>query len=172
MASKRVHRFHDVRVMIEGQAGLEPAILVAQSVLLTGRIRHLAITGGCLCGAVRYAIDAEPAATRSCWCRTCQYLGAGNATVNVFFPSEAIAVTGALKVYRSEADSGGVVRHEFCPVCGTPVFTQSETRTHVKGVRAGTLDAPERAKPQKILWVSAAPSWAPFDPAVPRVARQ
>lgn len=132
----------------------------------------MAITGGCLCGAVRYAISAEPAATRACWCRTCQYLGAGNATVNVFFPSEAIEVKGELQAYWSDADSGGVVCHEFCPVCGTPVFTQSVTRTQVKGVRAGTLDDPERGKPQKILWTSRAPSWAPFDPAVPRVPRQ
>src|SRR5680860_386642 len=80
----------------------------------------MAMTGGCLCGAVRYSIEAEPRATRACWCRTCQYLGAGSATVNVFFPSEAIDVTGALAAYRSDADSGGVVVHEFCPVCGTP----------------------------------------------------
>jgi hypothetical protein len=90
----------------------------------------------------------------------------------VFFPSEAIAVTGEIKEYRTRADSGDTVVHGFCPVCGTPVFTQSETGSQVKGVRAGTLDDPELGKPQKILWVSEAPSWAPFDPAVPRDERQ
>jgi hypothetical protein len=103
----------------------------------------MAITGGCLCGAIRYRIEAEPRATRACWCRTCQYLGAGNATVNVFFPSEAIVVEGEIKEYASPADSGAMVAHAFCPVCGTPVFTQSETRRQVKGVRAGTLDDTE-----------------------------
>jgi hypothetical protein len=132
----------------------------------------MAITGGCLCGAVRYRIEAEPRATRACWCRTCQYLGAGNATVNVFFASEAIAVTGALKTYRSRAASGNTVAHAFCPACGTPVFTEAETGRGIKGVRAGTLDDPELGKPQKSLWVSEAPSWAPFDPAVPRDERQ
>lgn len=132
----------------------------------------MAITGGCLCGAVRYRIEAEPRATRACWCRTCQYLGAGNATVNVFFASDAIAVEGETRTYASPAASGNMVEHTFCPKCGTPVFTQSEARRQVKGVRAGTLDDPELGRPQKVLWVSEAPSWAPFDPAVPRDERQ
>lgn len=132
----------------------------------------MAVTGGCLCGAVRYSIDAEPTATRACWCRTCQFLGAGSATVNVFFPSEAFTVEGTLTDYACRADSGTVVHQEFCPTCGTPVFTQSETRRQLKGVRAGTLDDPEVGKPQKVLWVSEAPSWVLLDPAVPREERQ
>ena len=132
----------------------------------------MAVTGKCLCGAVRYSIDAAPTATRTCWCRTCQFIGAGSATVNVFFPSEAITVEGTLKGYACRADSGAIVHQEFCPTCGTPVFTQSATRTQVKGVRAGTLDDPELGKPQKVLWVSEAPSWAPLDSDVPRVERQ
>ena len=50
----------------------------------------MTITGGCRCGAVRYSIEAEPIAARHCWCRDCQYIGAGLGTVNVFFPSEAV----------------------------------------------------------------------------------
>ena len=56
----------------------------------------MTITGGCLCGAVRYTIEAEPKFIRHCWCRDCQYIGAGAGTVNVFFPTEAVKVEGAL----------------------------------------------------------------------------
>jgi len=52
------------------------------------------ITGGCLCRAVRYSISAAPIVTRTCWCRVCQYIGAGSATVNTCFPSEAVTVSG------------------------------------------------------------------------------
>jgi hypothetical protein len=44
----------------------------------------MTITGGCRCGAVRYTIEAEPLFARHCWCRDCQYIGAGPGTVNVF----------------------------------------------------------------------------------------
>ena len=50
--------------------------------------------GGCLCGAVRIAVSADPLLTRLCWCRLCQSLAAGNATVNVVFPSDKVTVEG------------------------------------------------------------------------------
>ena len=55
----------------------------------------MTITGGCRCGAVRYSIEGERLMARHCWCRDCQYIGAGSGTVNVFFPSEAVKVEGA-----------------------------------------------------------------------------
>ena len=44
-------------------------------------------TGGCRCGAVRYSLPAQHAATRVCWCRDCQYFGAGSGIVKVFSKS-------------------------------------------------------------------------------------
>ena len=118
----------------------------------------MAITGGCRCGSVRYSIDAQPVAARYCWCRDCQYIGAGSGTVNVFFPSEALTVEGRLTAYQSSAASGNAMHRQFCPKCGTPLFTQSEARQQVIGIRAGTLDDPEVGKPSKTIWISSAPS--------------
>jgi hypothetical protein len=123
----------------------------------------MTITGGCRCGAVRYSIEGEPLLARHCWCRDCQYIGAGSGTVNVFFPSDAVTVEGALRDYTNRAASGNLMHRQFCPACGTPMFTQSEARLHMIGVRAGTLDDPEIGKPQVTIWTSSAPSWAVFD---------
>ncbi len=132
----------------------------------------MTITGGCLCGAVRYRIEAEPLVVRTCWCTDCQKLAAGSATVNVVFPAEAVHLEGALRDFASTAASGNLMHRGFCPTCGTPVTTGSDARPHLLGIRAGTLDDPEIGKPQITIWTSSAPSWAPIDPSVPQEAKQ
>ncbi len=130
------------------------------------------ISGGCLCGAVRYESAEEPLITRVCWCRLCQYLGAGSGTVNVCFRSEAFTVHGTVSDYVSIADSGNVLHRRFCPACGTPMFSAAESRPHLVFVRAGTLDDPEIAHPAMTIWTSTAPSWACIADDLPRVERQ
>ena len=130
------------------------------------------IAGGCLCGSVRFRITAAPIVTRVCWCRLCQYLGAGSSTVNVCFPRESVVVEGETRDYESVADSGNVMHRRFCPKCGTPLFSEAEARPHLIFVRAGTLDDREIAKPAATIWTSAAPTWACIDERIPRVEGQ
>lgn len=130
------------------------------------------VTGGCLCGAVRYRVAAPPIITRLCWCRVCQYLAAGHATVNVCFPSDAIRIEGPLSDYRSVADSGNVMHRRFCGTCGTPMFSEAEARPHLIFVRAGTLDDASIAKPSMNIWTASAPAWACLDGKIPSVPGQ
>lgn len=130
------------------------------------------ITGGCLCKAVRYRVMAAPIVTRVCWCRLCQYLGAGSGTVNTCFPRDAVTIEGTLRDFRSIADSGNVMHRRFCPACGTPMFSEAESRPHLIFIRNGTLDDPEVAKPAVTIWTAQAPTWACIDPKLPRIERQ
>lgn len=133
----------------------------------------MTITGGCLCGAVRYTIDAEaPVASRLCWCRVCQYLAAGSASVNLIFPAESVHITGETSDYRSIADSGSVMHRGFCPACGTAITSAAETRPHLLIIRGGTLDDPELARPGGVIWTGSAPEWACIDPTLPAVEGQ
>lgn len=132
----------------------------------------MAITGGCICGAVRYRIEGEPVVTRICWCRACQFSGGGSATVNAIFKTDDVRIEGALADFVSEADSGNRMHRRFCPACGTPVTIQSDGRPHYLGVRAGTMDEPSAVKPDMICWTSEAPRWARFDESIPRYERQ
>ena len=131
------------------------------------------ILGGCLCRQLRYAIDAAaPRTVRECWCRVCQYLGAGSASVNAVFDKRAVTVTGRRAEYASEAESGARMRRTFCPDCGTPVFSEAEPRPNTIVVRVGTFDDPDLGKPTGVIWASAAPRWARLDPDLPTEARQ
>ncbi len=134
---------------------------------MQGAASEADFTGGCLCGAVRYRVAAAPVAARACWCRACQYVGAGSGTVNAIFPTAALRIEGVLAEYASLADSGSRMRRRFCPRCGTSMFANSEARPQFTGVRVGTLDDPNRIKPEATIWTSAAPPWAAFDPALP-----
>jgi hypothetical protein len=136
------------------------------------RGKTMTITGGCLCGAIRYESTVEPIITRICWCRVCQYLGAGSGTVNVCFPTASFTVKGDTRDFGSIADSGNVMHRRFCSTCGTQLFSEAEARPHLIFVRAGTLDNPEIAKPAATIWTSQAPSWACISEEIPKVDQQ
>lgn len=125
------------------------------------------ITGGCLCKAVRFEIDAEPLTVRTCWCRLCQYLGAGSATVNVTFPADKVRMTAELRYRQDVADSGNVLQRGFCPSCGTPLTSAAEARPHLLIVRVGTLDDPNQFAPEVTIWTSEAPHWAVISDEIP-----
>ena len=132
----------------------------------------MTISGGCLCRAVRYTVTSQPLATRICWCRDCQYLAAGGATVNLVFATTALSLSGPLRDYASSADSGNRMHRQFCEHCGTPVTSLSEARPHLTILRAGTLDDPELARPALTIWTDSAPSWACIDTALPSTPQQ
>lgn len=69
----------------------------------------MAHNGQCLCGQVRFTIDAEPQGARMCWCRDCQRIASGSATVNVLFDEAAVHYEGAVATFDMVADSGNRV---------------------------------------------------------------
>ena len=132
----------------------------------------MTMTGRCLCGAVRWESADPPITTRACWCRDCQYLGAGSGTVGACFRTAAFKVVGKTSDFSSVADSGNRMHRRFCPDCGTPLFSEAEARPHLIFVRAGTFDDPNLANPAMTIWTSSAPRWACIDAALPRAEKQ
>ena len=132
----------------------------------------MAIGGGCKCGAVRFKLEADPIAVRTCWCRDCQYWGSGSGTVNVLTPTEALTVTGETTDFVSKANSGSTMHRRFCPTCGTPLFSLAEPRPHITIIRGGAFDDPEIARPGGTIWAASAPSWAHIDPDLPSIPGQ
>ncbi len=133
----------------------------------------MAIAGGCLCGAVRFEIKANaPLAVRQCWCRVCQFIGAGSGTVNAVFAKDAVTVSGPTTDYVSQADSGSTMHRRFCAQCGTPLFSEAEQRPNHIVVRVGSFDDPNLATPGAIIWTRSAPAWACFDPTLPQAEGQ
>ena len=125
--------------------------------------------GGCVCGAVRYASATAPLSTVHCHCTVCQRLsGAGHATHSVI-RSDGFTVSGETANFVRTADSGRRVDHRFCPVCSGALF---HTRDGLDGftiVRTGSMDEPERARPERSIYADSAFSWDPVDPSLPSI---
>jgi len=130
------------------------------------------VTGGCLCGAVRFRFDHPPLATRACWCRDCQYLSSGNASVNAIFRTAGLTLAGETREHVSTAGSGNTMRRRFCGRCGTPLFSHASDAPDHMVVRAGALDDPGIARPGSTIWTASGPPWGLVDPALPRCEGQ
>src|SRR5690242_21262551 len=107
----------------------------------------MTVAGGCLCGAVRWQSAEPPITTRVCWCRDCQYLGAGSGTVGACFRTATFEVTGTTSDYSSVADSGNRMHRRFCPRCGTRSEEHtSELQSHVNLVCRLLLEKKKKKK--------------------------
>ena len=95
-------------------------------------------TGGCQCGAVRYALYAEPTEGSICHCRMCQ-----KAVGNLFAAFTGVRrrdfawTRGAPGIFRSS----NVVERGFCRDCGTPLSFAYAENDRIS-VTVGSLDRP------------------------------
>jgi hypothetical protein len=98
------------------------------------------ITGGCLCGRVRYAVTGEPVFSGLCHCRNCQRYTGSSFEAVIAFPTASVSVQGELKTYNDTGDSGQPVHRNFCPNCGSGIIAEADVLPGLTIVLAGTLD--------------------------------
>ena len=122
-------------------------------------------TGGCACGAIRYAATGTPVAALHCPCRHCQMRsGTGHSSYLVFAGADAVTVTGRPATWKIAGDSGNLKIHAFCPTCGTPTHLTFEADPGLAAVHAGSLDEPDRFRPALVAWGSRGLPWDRRDP--------
>lgn len=131
----------------------------------------MSMTGQCLCGNVSYKIDAEPLMTGVCHCKNCQRQAGSAFSILIAVPKPAVSVTGELKVYEDTADSGQPVYRQFCPNCGSPLFSLVPGAPDMTFVKAGTLDDTSGLKPQSNFWCDSAMNWVEIDESLPNSAK-
>jgi len=117
------------------------------------------MTGGCLCGAVRYEVAADPVYTGHCHCRSCQRSsGAGHSTY-VGVPLAALTVRGETRFYAATGGSGLQALRHFCPVCGSQLFGTAEMDPGTATLYAGSLDDPSAIRPDDAINVRSRQPW-------------
>ena len=125
------------------------------------------LSGGCLCGAVRYTVGAPPALAVNCYCTDCRRASGTAHSTHVAVPAEAFVLKGPVSFYESRADSGQMVKRHFCPDCGSPLYSTGDGGSGMVYLRASGLDDPDAVAPQVSVYVSRAPKWDRADPSLP-----
>jgi hypothetical protein len=101
------------------------------------------LTGGCQCGAVRYAVYAEPTGASVCHCRMCQKaFGNYFAPLAGVRPADFAWTRGAPGIFRSSE----IVERGFCRDCGTPLSFRYTIKDRIS-FSLGSLDDPARVPP-------------------------
>lgn len=117
------------------------------------------ITGGCLCGKVRYSADAEPAFVGVCHCTDCQkFTGSAFGTV-VGIPKSTFLVQGQVSTYSKPGDSGKPIERSFCPNCGSSISDVASMMPDIVMIGVGTLDDAGWVKPAMQIYCDSAQPW-------------
>jgi hypothetical protein len=132
----------------------------------------LPLTGGCICGAVRYEITQAPILVYACHCTHCQRLTSSVCSIGVVTPEMAFRSTGkpARLAFGGTADSGRVKLRRICADCGAWLFGEPRPGTlyrypdPVRVVRGGTLDDTSWLMPKVHFWTRSAQPWVSLPP--------
>ena len=121
------------------------------------------ITGGCLCGAVRYTTQGPARMAGHCYCEARRRSSATTHSTHVVLQEEGFALTGDLTAFDKPADSGNVVTRCFCPTCGSPILSRNSGMPGMVFIRAASMDDMEQIAPTMTVYAAQAPSWAKVD---------
>ena len=101
-------------------------------------------SGGCLCGAVRFCVSAEPYYVAVCACTFCQRITGSDYNVESMFRVAQFKLTeGQTQTYTHLSQgSGHPVHVHFCARCGTSLFLRPDRFPDCVGVFSGVFDDP------------------------------
>jgi hypothetical protein len=126
------------------------------------RLPEFPVEGGCSCGAVRYRLTASPLSVYNCHCKDCQrYSGAGW-SMSMIVRDGDFEVSGKTVSHDRTADSGNVIRMNFCATCHNWLWNDPPAGG-IKVVRAGSLDDIDWAEPVGNIWINSKAAWAKID---------
>ena len=123
-------------------------------------------TGQCACGRIKFEFDADPTFVAVCHCLDCKRASGGEAATFFGVPEDDFTVSsGQPKAFHYIAQSGKGLDRNFCPDCGSRVFsTNLESFPGAIFATLGCIDNPAGIEPilemfvkRRLKWVAPLP---------------
>ena len=113
------------------------------------------LTGGCQCGAIRFALTAAPVRISICHCRMCQKAsGAPFASFADIEKSDFAWTRGKPAAFKSSS----IAERDFCAQCGTPLSFRRIDGERIE-IMTGTFDRPDRVIPTRQYGTESRQGW-------------
>ena len=126
------------------------------------------LTGGCLCGGVRYEISEPLVSSSYCHCTRCQRRTGTAASAQARVAPGSLRVVRGEELVREWAAEDGWPK-AYCSACGGALWSRSPSEDGLFSVRLGTFDADPGIRPQWRQFVAYAAPWEPIpDDGLPR----
>lgn len=117
------------------------------------------LTGGCMCGAVRYRISGRPIVAGLCHCDRCRPQSGGAFSTIILIKRSTFEQQGEMAAFADIGTSGLPVARRYCPRCGSPVTTDMAVAPELMIVKVGGIDANEWFHPAVELFVGRRRPW-------------
>ena len=119
-----------------------------------------ALTGGCLCGAVRYVLrEGFRLNPYACHCTDCQSRTGSAFSEHMLFALPDLDITGDLDAGEYDQPSGAHSRIFGCAVCKSRIYATNDSRDGLASLRCGTLDNSASFVPAAHIWVRSKQPW-------------
>jgi hypothetical protein len=121
---------------------------------------ELPLTGGCLCGGVRFEVTEPPLRAGYCHCTRCQRRTGTAASAQAGIAPGSLRITSGEELVRAYEPADGFHKL-FCSVCGAALWSRSPDGG-AWGVRLGAFDGDPGIRPSYRQFVAYAAPWEPL----------
>lgn len=122
----------------------------------------------CVCGALRLMMREPTKIVAACHCLACQRRTGTSFSVNAFYATDPVEVSGTAREFIRVADSGRNVRMYFCPTCGSTVYWKPDAQPTMIGVAVGALADPNFPAPTLSIFERTKHHWVTLVEGVER----
>jgi len=133
-----------------------------------GAILPRMLTGGCLCGGVRFDVAGEVGSPTFCHCSLCRRASGSAFAVNAGISSADFRLRAGADLVREYESSPGHFR-AFCSHCGSPIYSRLHEHPEFRRIRLGTLDQDPGVRPLLHVWVGSKAPWFTITDRLPQL---